>query len=130
MIDDTNQSQISDADLRTADVLIVLGIEVVCVTRDYARGLTEWTSQSELLHIDGVPSTPCPFVITCRFRVSTAYPHKEPHEVVRRWQLFINDDRGIVDGCTEERASFTEAHSELKERVNASRSRLASLVFE
>jgi hypothetical protein len=129
MIDDANQSQISDADLRSADVLIVLGVEVVCVTRDHARGLTEWTSQSELLYIDGAPSTPCPFVITCRFR-SSARTFKEPIQVVRLWQLFIHDEHGIVDGCTEERASFTEAHSELKERVNASRNRLASLVFE
>lgn len=127
-MDDANQNQISDADLRTADVLIVLGVEVLCVTRDHARGVTEWTSQSELLHIDGVPSTPCPFVITCRFRSSRRT--FESLEVVRLWQLFIHDEHGIVDGCTEEHASFTEAHSELKERVNASRNRLASLVFE
>lgn len=98
---------IDDRDLRVCDSLTVLDRELVVCVR--VEGLTEWSTE-ETERLTGVSIKP--MTITCRYREWRPMP----------WQIFLDDTSrvGVLDGCSDECATFAEAAAafELKCRVS------------
>lgn len=104
----------SDQELRVCDSICVLHRELLCSRRD--AGLTEW-STDETERLTGVSIKP--ISIVCRYRDGRALP----------WQLFVDDTStiGVLDGLSDEHATFAEACLSLELKCRVSRWHLSLL---